>query len=222
MLLRSVFVLIGAVLCFGQTAPVPNPAFRQIQETPGLPRVLLIGDSISIGYTEPVRGALTGKANVQRIPANGATTVNGLKNIDDWLGTKQWDVIHFNFGLHDLRFVEDGNHQTPLPDYEANLRAIVARLKKTGAKLIWAATTPVPNAEVTPPRRNSDVIEYNAAARKIMDEAGVAVDDLYSLVNPRLEELQQPANVHYTAAGYDVLARQVAESILRALPAVAQ
>lgn len=222
MLLRSAFVLMGAVLCFGQTAPAPNPAFRQIQETPGLPRVLLIGDSISIGYTEPVRAGLTGKANVQRIPVNGATTVNGLKNLDDWLGTKQWDVIHFNFGLHDLRFMEDGKHQVPLPDYEANLRAIVARLKKTGAKLIWAATTPVPNAEVRPPRRNSDVIEYNEAARKIMDEAGVALDDLYSLINPRLEELQQPANVHYTAAGYDVLARQVAESILRALPAVAQ
>ncbi len=50
-----------------------------------------------------------------------------------------------------------------------------------------------------------------------MHDAGVAIDDLYALVNPRLEELQLPANVHYTAAGYDVLGRQVAESILRAL-----
>ena len=61
------------------------------------------------------------------------------------------------------------------------------------------------------------MIIYNDAATKIMKEAGVAIDDLYSLVNPRLAELQLPANVHYTLTGYDVLGHQVVESILRAL-----
>ena len=50
-----------------------------------------------------------------------------------------------------------------------------------------------------------------------MDESGVAIDDLYALVKPRLEELQLPANVHYSKAGYDVLAHQAAQSILKAL-----
>ena len=60
MLLRSVLILSGGAFCFGQS----NPAFRETQDVPGLPRILLIGDSISIGYTEPVREALKDKANV--------------------------------------------------------------------------------------------------------------------------------------------------------------
>jgi lysophospholipase L1-like esterase len=209
-MLRPIALLLFAGAGFCQT----NPAFREIQDAPGLPRVLLIGDSISIGYTEPVRAELTNKANIHRIPENGAATLTGVKNIDKWLGTLKWDVIHFNFGLHDLR-LDDGKHQVSLPDYETNLRTIVQRLQKTGARLIWATTTPVPDAEVKPPRRNADVIAYNDAATRIMKESGIAIDDLYTLVNPRLPELQLPANVHYTLPGYNVLGHQVAESILR-------
>ena len=125
-MLRSISLLLFAGICFGQT----NPAFREVQDVQGLPRVLLIGDSISIGYTEPVRFELTNKANVHRIPENGASTLTGVKNLDQWLGTSKWDVIHFNFGLHDLR-LDDGRHQVSLPDYETNLRTIVQRLQKT-------------------------------------------------------------------------------------------
>jgi acyl-CoA thioesterase-1 len=209
---RSIALFLFAGICFGQ----PNPAFREVQDVAGLPRVLLIGDSISIGYTEPVRVELTNKANLHRIPENGASTLTGLKNLDNWLGSSKWDVIHFNFGLHDLR-LDDGKHQVPLPDYETNLRTIVRRLQQTGAKLIWAATTPVPDAEVKPPRRSADVIAYNAAAARIMTESAIPIDDLYELVKPRLAELQLPANVHYTLPGYNVLGHQVAESVLRAL-----
>ena len=58
-----------------------------IEDVPGLPRVLLIGDSISIGYTLSVRAALKGVANVHRIPTNGGPTSKGLENIEAWLGT---------------------------------------------------------------------------------------------------------------------------------------
>ena len=212
LMLHSLALLFFAAISFGQT----NPALREIQDVPGLPRVLLIGDSISIGYTEPVRVELTNKANVHRIPENGAATIVGVKNLDKWLGTLKWDVIHFNFGLHDLR-LDDGKHQVPLPDYETNLRTIVQRLQKTGARLIWATTTPVPDAEVKPPRRSADVIAYNAAAARVMTESGIPVNDLYELIKPRLAELQLPANVHFTLPGYNVLGHQVAESVLRAL-----
>ena len=117
----------------GQTA---SSAFRKIEDVTGLPRVLLIGDSISIGYPEPVRTELKDKANVHRIPMNAATTAVGLKNLEDWLGSGHWDVIHFNFGLHDLKIMDDGQRQVPLPDYESNLRTIVQRCAKTGARLI--------------------------------------------------------------------------------------
>src|SRR5262249_9056899 len=119
-----------------------DPALAPTQDDPKLPRVLLIGDSISIGYTPPARKLLAGTANVPRIPTNGGPTINGLKNLDKWLGDGKWDVIHFNWGLHDLRTDEKGKHQVPLDEYEKNLRTLVKRLKATKAKLIWASTTP--------------------------------------------------------------------------------
>jgi len=209
-------LLITALLLMGQEpgAVREDPAMQPATDQPGLPRVLLIGDSISIGYTLPVRKLLQGRANLHRIPANGGPTTTGVAELDAWLGAGHWDVIHFNFGLHDLKFMEDGRRQVSLADYQANLEKIVSRLEKTGAKLIFATTTPVPVADnLRPKRLAEDVPAYNRAALRVMGEHGIAVDDLYGFALPRLDQIQRPANVHYTAEGYEALARQVAESI---------
>lgn len=202
----------------------PNPALAPIVDTPGLPRVLLIGDSISIGYTLPTRELLAGKANVHRIPANGGPTTNGLAQIDRWLGDGKWDVIHFNWGLHDLKFIDGqgrltapatGSIQVPLEDYERNLRQLVKRLKQTGATLIWCTTTPVPEGAAG--RVPGDELKYNAVAAKVMAEEHVAVDDLHAFAKPQLDVIGKPADVHYTPEGSRVLAAQVARSIEAAL-----
>ncbi|NCQ33155.1 MAG: SGNH/GDSL hydrolase family protein, partial [Armatimonadetes bacterium] len=151
----------------GAPARRPDPSLAPIQDVAGLPRVLLIGDSISMGYTLPVRELLKGKANVHRIPTNGGPTLRGLESLKRWLGDGKWDVIHFNWGLHDLRLDDAGKYQVPLDEYEKNLKELVKQLKATGAKLVWCSTTPVPE-KCTPPRKNADVIAYNAAAKKIM------------------------------------------------------
>jgi len=193
----------------------PNPAYAKIVDNPKLPRVLLIGDSISIGYTLETRRLLDGKANLHRIPTNGGPTTRGVQNIEKWLGSSQWDVIHFNWGLHDLKYIDD-KKQVSLEDYERNLRQLVRRLKKTKASLIWCNTTPVPEG-VSPSRKNSEVLEYNAVAAKIMDEEGVVTNDLYTFANQQLDKIQRPNNVHFTSEGSKVLAQQVAESIVAAL-----
>lgn len=89
-----------------------NPAMKEVPDIAGLPRVLLIGDSISIGYTLRVRELLNGKANVHRVPANAAATAYGLEKLDAWPGTGKWDVIHFNFGLHDAKLPPEGKRHT--------------------------------------------------------------------------------------------------------------
>jgi hypothetical protein len=213
-----VFLLAATALAFQQQPAPPNPALQPIQDVKGLPRVLLIGDSISIGYTLPVRELLKGKANVHRIPENGGNTDRGKEKLAAWLGDGKWDVIHFNWGLHDLR-LNDGKLAVPLAEYEANLRVLVKQFKATGAKLIWCSSTPVPDGDLNPPRRNADVIAYNEAALKVMRESDVAINDLYIYVNPTLRELQLPANVHFKPEGYAMLAKQVAASIEKALPA---
>ena len=203
---------------FGQSAKrAPNPVFAPVSDLAGLPRVLLIGDSISIGYTLAVRRLLEGQANLHRIPENGGPTIRGVEKIDAWLGDGRWDVIHFNFGLHDLKIMDTGKHQVPIGEYERNMERIVGRLKKTGAKLIWAPTTPVPEGDLRPRRSNDDVIAYNRAAQRVMAAHGVRSNDLYSFALPRLAEIQRPVNVHFTDQGSDALAEQVAKMIAHAL-----
>ena len=190
-------------------------AFAPIEDDPALPRVLLIGDSISVGYTLAVREALAGKANVHRPAANCGNTVKGLQYLSQWLGDGQWDVIHFNWGLHDLTSIDDKPEVT-INEYEKNLRELVARLKKTRATLVWCSTTPVPPGRRAP-LKPEDVVRYNEVARKIMDENGIAIDDLYAFALPRLKEIQLPTNVHVTPEGSKTLAQQVAASIEAAL-----
>ena len=211
-------VVVALCACAGLFAQArkPNPAFAKIEDDPSLPRVLLIGDSISMAYTLPTRRLLAGKANLHRIPENGGPTIRGLEQLSLWLGDGNWDVIHFNWGLHDLKLI-DGKHQVPIEEYEKNLRELVSRMQATGAKLIWATTTPVPAGELEPPRRPEDAPAYNKAAGKIMEANNIPVDDLYAFALPRLSEIQRPANVHFTDEGSAALAAEVAASILTAL-----
>jgi acyl-CoA thioesterase-1 len=196
------------------------PVFpTDFKEDPTLPRVLIIGDSISMYYTAEVRHLLTGRANVFRIPDNGKSTGYALKNIDYWLGDNHWAVIHFNFGLHDLAILPaTGKEQVSLEDYEKNLRLLLKPLRASGAKLIWASTTPVP--EGARARSEADAVAYNAVAKKVMDENRIPIDDLHALVQANMDKIerwQYPQNVHFRAEGSVELAAQVAKYILEAL-----
>lgn len=183
-------------------------AWDFVQDAPNLPRVLLIGDSVSRGYTQAVRKVLAGKANVHRAPANCGPTASGLKNIDVWLGDGKWDLIHFNFGIHD--------RNTPIAEYQARLTTLVERMKKTGAKLLWASSTPCPD---TPDGKckSAPIIEHNAAAAEVMKSLGVPTDDLFTAITPHLATMQNPNDVHFNARGYDFLGETVAKAIMTAL-----
>ena len=136
-------------------------------------------------------------------------------------------MIHFNFGLHDVKRGTGGKdnkpyptadgHQVPQDEYERNLRQIVAKLKQTGATLVWCSTTPIPSGKLDPPRQPGDEVAYNQIARKVMMENGVVIDDLYGAALARMPGIQQPANVHFTKDGSAFLARQVAASLSAAL-----
>jgi acyl-CoA thioesterase-1 len=198
-----------------------------------LPRVLIIGDSISIGYTPFVKELMTNKAVIVHAPGNNAATVTGLKRLDAWIGDKKWDVIHFNWGLHDMKYVDPATAETdmaklisvktgtqwvPVESYETNLKVLVQRLKQTGAKLVWCSTTPVP--EGANGRVPGDEAKYNAAALRVMQAEGVQVNDLCAVVGTpqhRAEIGGKKADVHYTNAGSKVLAAEMVKAIEKAL-----
>jgi lysophospholipase L1-like esterase len=212
--------------------PAQDPAGLQpgAATAAGRLNVLLLGDSIAIGYTPVVRALMAGRANVHRPAANCGDTRAGLEHLTTWLGATKWDVIHFNWGLHDLcyrhpestvyghRDKVNGTIAVPLEQYERHLEELVTRLKATGAKLIWAATTVVPAGEAG--RFVGDDEKYNTAAARVMQRHGIAIDDLHALTKEFPADLfTQPGDVHYTPAGNERLGRQVAEVIRRALPA---
>lgn len=240
-MIRTTFVSLS--ILFGATFSVaaPVPVERGSAEEKGtvwgftpkteLPDVLIIGDSISIGYTPFVRTKMAGVANIFRPMEpdgkkafNCGDTARGLDLLEDWLMDRNWRVIHFNFGLHDLKWLdakgayvspEKGRQVAPLAKYEANLRELVARLKKTGAHLIFGGTTPVP--EGTTGRIAGDEKAYNAVARKIMDENGVVYNDFPAVLGSDLADLQLPANVHFNDKGSDRLADAVVKEVQSAL-----
>lgn len=224
--MRKVFLFLLTLAGLVSAAPPKGP-LMQVEDVEGLPRVLLIGDSISMGYTLQVRDLLKGKANVHRPPTNCGPTIKGLAELDQWLKVggegKKWDVIHFNWGLHDLKYMgpkgqnladpkaETSRMQVPPAEYQKNLRELVKRLKKTGARLIWRNTTPVPKGARG--RVPGDSAKYNEIAAKIMKEEGVEIHDLYSFAQKNAAKIQRKADVHYTAEGSMALAREVVKAI---------
>ncbi len=200
-----------------------------VNADPALPNVLILGDSISIGYTLEVRALLEGRANVHRPatsdgsePVNCRHAVYSIDHIDEWLAVApEWAVIHFNWGLHDLIRGKESDSapsttRFSLAEYSDALQQLVDKMKATGARLIFATTTTFPRG-VTPVRLPEDVEEFNAAAREVMRRNGVEIDDLHALTKDRLAELQRPANVHFTEGGSKVIAGKVAGCITRAL-----
>ncbi len=224
--LRWLFPLITLVAtCLAAAAetakarPTQDRALQPISDQAGLPRVLLIGDSISIGYTLPVRELLRGQANVHRVPGNASSSGYGLQNLDRWLGEGKWDMIHFNFGIHDAKLPPEGIRHASVDLYAQNLRQIVARLKRTGARLIWASSTPIPlGGNLRPNRRFADIDAYNQAAKAIMIEEGIAINDLNAAITPQAASLWVPRDLHFIPEGYALLARQVAAAVSAALP----
>jgi len=187
------------------------------------PRVVLVGDSIRMGYAPLVAKRLEGKAVVISAQANGEDTANVLKNLDAWVLKEQPAVVHLNAGLHDLK-VTDKKYQVPLADYEKNLNTILERIRTgTKAKIIFATSTPIlddlhAQRKVGFDRFEADVRKYNATALSVMKRAGVPVNDLHKAVEDGGKaKIMAGDGTHYTPQGYEMLAAIVTDSIVRAL-----
>lgn len=205
----------------------------RLTDDPKLPRVLVIGDSISMNYHDAAKAALRGLANYHRNDGNAYTSAHGVLNADLWLGDWQspglgWDVIQFNHGLHDLKQPYDpatdhwGGYAVSIEDYKANLEKEIAILRKTGAKLIWCSTTPVPNDnKSTYARRKGASAVFNAAAMEVMRRhPEILVTDLHSVVDgsPAFDAWRRQNDVHfYQENETRILGDAVAATIRQAL-----
>lgn len=204
--------------------------FRYIEPQKNLPNIFLYGDSISIGYTEYVRTALEGSASVHRLHKNGGSSHDFIENMEHLRTSMfqpdlqggwdfEWDLIHFNVGLHDLKYIvdgkldkENGKQVSSIEVYQENLEKIVEYLSETypDTRLVFATTTPVPPGSNG--RFEGDAARYNIAALEVLKAyKKIRINDLYKLVKPDFERLAiKPGNVHFSAEGSRILGERVA------------
>lgn len=187
-------------------------------------KVILVGDSIRMGYQKYVQAKLAGFAEVRGDDDNGGSSQKVLEHLDRWVIDLAPDVVHLNAGLHDLRrpFGSTTN-QVPLEDYCRNIRTITERIRGgTSARLIWTTTTPLDeewhnrvHEELGDFRRFAvDVNTYNEG---LLDQArvlDVEINDLNAVVaKAGPENILDHDGVHFTDEGYRLLGEAVADCI---------
>lgn len=205
------------------------------RESPGRPRVLIIGDSIRMrqadtsGYGVHAYRLLIDRFNLTHIPHNCGGTVGVMAQLDDWLSCRP-DVVHLNAGLHDLAFYLMASEQLPafqpVGKYAQNLERIMERIRAANARtIVWGLNTPVqeewhlfhPNSKKLRKvgRRNADVRKYNDASVQVMQRLGIPVNDLFSpLWEAGVEKVLLPDGVHLNHRGSQIIGQKVADAIL--------
>jgi lysophospholipase L1-like esterase len=178
-----------------------------------LPRVLLIGDSITAGYGPKVADALKGKASVARLTTSKSIGDPALlAEVALVLGQCRFDVVHFNNGLHGWGYSED--------EYQKHFPELLAAIRKHApqAKLIWATITPMRQAGKLDviAEGTKRVQARNKIAQDIVAHEKLAVNDLYGLVKDH-PEYWSPDGVHFNAQGIGAQVEQVTKRITEAL-----
>ena len=174
-----------------------------------LPRVALIGDSITRGYFAAVEGHLKGKAYCARIATSKAIGDPALPTqLATLLPEAKFDVVHFNIGMHGWAYSED--------EYRQYLPELLAAIRKgaPGAKLIWASTTPV-RKDKAEGASNERIAARNRIAREFFEKQGIPVDDLHAAMADHAD--LHSDDVHFNPQGSAILAAQVAESVEKLL-----
>ena len=186
--------------------------------------VLLIGDSIRIGYDKSVKKSLEGKANVIFPEENCRFASYVLRHFHDYFaGIKgeDIDVIHWNAGLWDsLRLFEEEPH-TPIEVYAYYIERICIRIKKLcpNAQVIFATSTSVLSEKMSKnfKRYNEEIEAYNAAAVAVVEKYGFAVNDLYTVSTALPTEAHSDTVHYYTSMGTEAFTKQTLTFLASAL-----
>lgn len=186
-------------------------------------KILLVGDSIRVGYDKYVKMAFEGVAHVYYPDENTRFAAYVCRNLDcwqKWLCGDDIDVIHWNAGLWDNLPLPDGKLLTPINVYKEYVERIcvISNLLFPCAKMIFATSTPVRDRPDLPiARRNEDTEKYNAAAVEIVKRYGGQINDLYSLAKAAPDEYHSDGTHYYTKEGTRMLTDQVVKCLEQTL-----
>ena len=180
-------------------------------------KVMLIGDSIRLGYMERVKELLADTAEVSGPADNCRFAAYTLFYVGQWVTDDDCDVIQWNNGQWDVCYMPDGRIHTPLPAYLDHQERIARYLMEKTRRLVFATTTPVwPevwDSFTTNKRRNEDIREYNRAAADMLGTLGVEINDLNTPVADDVKRYISEDMVHLSEEGIDLCAQRVAAMV---------
>lgn len=194
-----------------------------------LKKVILLGDSIKAFYAKRVRKLLEGKCEVYSEDDNGRFTYYSVRQLMEiiWKHGTEFDLVHFNCGYWDMTVMPILNRpMMSLEEYQSGLKKIIELSRATGAKLIFATTTPLPGKTEAKDTAGTDshfvleqdrVKNFNEAALEVMKAENITVNDLYAVCKQDKNFYKCEDNLHHTDEGNDILARHVADAILKEL-----
>lgn len=191
-------------------------------------KIVLIGDSIRIGYEKYVQEALEGSAEFYIPNDNAKFTTYVLRFIQNWKKKGQWpedvDLIHWNAGLWDVvQFFNDPEPLTPIDCYEKNIARIDKRLRHffPKAKMIFATSTAVVEEGYlgTPGgfRTNAMIEAYNEAAKRALAGTDTIINDLYAITKDCPDSCRSDMTHFATPEGTALLGNQVLSVLCNAL-----
>ena len=188
-------------------------------------KIVLIGDSIRLGYEKYVKEAFEGVAEVYSPTENCRFAEYTLRFATDWKSKGGWpsdvDVVHWNAGLWDvLRLFED-EPLTPVFAYENFIGRIDKRLHTIfpNAKIVFATSTSVEESGFKGnfKRFNKDIEEYNSVAIKAVSEHGTAINDLYAFTKNIDASCRSDATHFNTEAGAKAMGGEVVRYLCQTL-----
>ncbi len=178
-------------------------------------QILLLGDSLRMGYEPIVRKLLEGKAEVSGPEENGRWAGYTLNSLRFWIpNLPKPDIIHWNNGLWDLGDDYQLGRPFSLPEeYESALERMITVLNKLfpDAQIIMATTMPTDNPDT------SDMEGYNEILKNVAARHNIPVDDLFPIIAGRAEEFVGPDHIHLTKEGFETVAAQVVRVLERYL-----
>jgi len=230
------------------TTPAARPNSTSVCSCkPGVPlpfdsvrkNVIIVGDSLTIGYTPVVAELLADIALVQHVPwdvldGGAEETAYGLQCIDLWLASPsgmpiQPDLIYFNFGMHDTATSGQGcpGQWGNTSVYPGELRQIAEKIltfsknSMHSVKVMFALTTPM-MCDAAQDKVISATL--NTAARGIMSSLGISTIDLHQPIidlcgpAPNMNCLGQSQCFcpHCPGVGYQLLANATIAPAIRA------
>ena len=181
-----------------------------------LPRVLLIGDSITRGYFGEVEKHLAGKAYCARLTTSKCVSDPSFTDeVQLLLKHYRFAAIHFNNGLHGWGYSEE--------QYRNGLAETVDAIREQSgdAKLIWATTTPVRDRSDLKQfaERTERVEARNEIAAEIMAERKIPTNDLFGLVKDH-PDWYSSDGTHFNGKGKEAQGKQVADIVAKAISTV--